>query len=190
VTRPTPAAIRDALRDHGLHPVLLPGWDTRGRPWSAGLRGVLDHHTAGVNSLGYLRNLRGRYPFVQAHIAKDGTYSVLTALSSWGSGQGGPWRAAGIPRDLAHLYLWQVEVESLGRRPDFTDAQLDALGRGNAAILDLAGLPRGREINHRDWTDGSGGVSAAALPTRGRKVDTLYAAKVLRANTDRFRISA
>jgi hypothetical protein len=39
-----------------------------------------------------------------------------------------------------------------------------------------------RLINHKDWTDGTAGVSKTPLPTKGRKNDTLYPASYFRKN--------
>lgn len=183
---PAPGDILDALRDHGLAPTLWGGWDTRGRPWNAGLRALVDHYTAGVGPgvREWCANDAGRYPFVNAFVDRSGGYTLLSALSCWGSGTGGPW--AGVAAaDSLHLVAYQTEVESWGTSNDFTDEMLEALGRGNAAIVDL-GVPAAHEVNHRDWTDGTGGVGGYPLSTAGRKPDTGYPTETLRANTARY----
>ena len=62
---------------------------------------------------------------------------------------------------------------------------MESLGRVNAALVSL-GVPAGNEINHRDWTDGTNGVGGYPLPTKGRKVDSLYDIGDLRANTKKW----
>lgn len=183
---PTGAQIESAFRAFGVNfreEALRAGsW---GRPWSSGLRAIVDHHTAGSNSLSYLQNAGGSYPYVQCLISKDGVAHILTWLSCWGSGDGGPW--SGICAvDSLHLVAWQNEVESLGTSKDFTAAQLATLGKINAALISL-GVPAANEINHEDWTDGTNGVGGYPLPTNGRKIDTLYDTPWLRQNTAKYR---
>lgn len=174
---PLPGDVVTALRDHGLTPTLWPGWDTRGRPWSDGLRAIVDHHTSGVGPgvREWCANESGRFPFVNAYVGRDGGYTLFSALSCWGSGKGGPWPGVAAA-DSLHLVAYQTEVESWGQVPDFTDAMLEALGRGNAALIDL-GVPPGNEVNHKTWAP-------------SRKNDTLYTDAFMRANTARYRHAA
>ncbi len=184
---PTPLTILTALRDHGLNPVLWPGWQDRGRTWQFGLRALVDHHTSGVGSgvVEWCHNTSGRYPYVNAFVGRDGRYHLLGALSCWGSGAGGPWPGVAA-KDSLHLVAWQTEVESWGSVKDFTGAQFEALGRGNAALVDL-GVPAEHEVNHRGWTDGGPELGLTYwFPTRGRKPDTLYDVHQLRLNTGRY----
>jgi hypothetical protein len=157
---------------------------SEGRSWSSGLRALIDHHTAGTNSLGYLKNSGGTYPYVNSLIDKDGLVHILSTKSCWGTGDGGPWSGVASKNSL-HLVGWSTEVESLGQSKDFTPAQLESLGRQNAALVSL-GVPAANEINHRDWTDGTNGVGGYPLPTKGRKVDTRYDTSFLRENTKSY----
>lgn len=174
---PLPGELVTALRDHGLTPTLWRGWDSRGRPWSDGLRAIVDHHTSGVGPgvREWCANESGRFPFVNAYVGRDGSYTLFSALSCWGSGKGGPWPGVAAA-DSLHLVAYQTEVESWGTTQDFTDAMLEALGRGNAALVDL-GVPPGNEVNHKTWAP-------------GRKNDTLYSDAFMRANTARYRRTA
>lgn len=158
--------------------------DSEGRPWSSGLRAIVDHHTAGSNSLSLLMNAGGSSPYVNTLIHRDGLVSLLSTRSCWGSGAGGPWSGV-ASKDQLHLVGWQNEVEDLGQGRTFTAAQLESLGRVNASLVSL-GVPPEHEVNHRDWTDGTGGVGGYPLPTTGRKVDTRYSTDDLRANTARY----
>jgi len=185
---PTSSQIKAAFDKHKVRYKVEPlRAGSAGRAWSSGLRASVDHHTAGTNSLGYLLNSGGTYPMVQTLIDKDGLVHVLTWLSCWGSGDGGPWNGV-ASKDSLHLVGWQNEVESKGTSKDFTAAQLESLGRVNAALVSL-GMPAANEINHRDWTDGTGGVGGYPLPTKGRKIDTLYETTFLRDNTKNYKIS-
>lgn len=167
------------------------GWDTRGRPWEHGLRGVVEHHLAGVGdgavdwlsgeSMGY------QYPACNACIRRDGTVHVFSVLSANHSGTGGPWPRAGVPANVGSYYLWGTEFESWGRVPDFTKPMWDAQARLDCALREVAGkdaFPSFRRlINHKDWTDGGPGLGMVSwLPTRGRKNDTLYGYQEFRRN--------
>jgi hypothetical protein len=172
--------------DHGAY--------TRGRPWTHGVRGIVEHHWAGVGD-GVLEWMAARdgaypyYPYCNAAIRVDGTIVVLSGLSAWGSGTGGPWPAAGVPKDLAHLYCWQNEFESWGRKPDLTDAQFTASAVLSCALREVAG-PEAfpdftRLINHKGWTDGGSELGLDYfLPTQGRKNDTLYDIAMFRTRAD------
>ena len=186
---PTSSQIKAAFDKHKVRYKVEPlRAGSAGRAWSSGLRASVDHHTAGTNSLGYLLNTGGTYPMVQTLIDKDGLVHVLTWLSCWGSGDGGPWNGI-ASKDSLHLVGWQNEVESKGTSKDFTAAQLESLGRVNAALVSL-GMPASNEINHRDWTDGTDVVGGYPLPTKGRKIDTLYATTDLKANTAKYKMGS
>jgi hypothetical protein len=183
---PTKAQILAAFKAHGVNykvePVLA---SQEGRlSWGNGLRALVDHHTAGTNSMSYLMNKGGTYPYVNSLISRDGVVHVLCAYSCWGTGNGGPWSGVAA-KDSLHLVAWSTEVEDLGQGKTFTNAQMVSLGKQNAALISL-GVPAKNEINHRDWTDGTGGVGGYPLPTRGRKIDTRYTTEELRANTAKY----
>ena len=183
-------SIKKWAKRAGVNVVVDSGARTRGRAWVHGIRGVVEHHWAGVGDGGleWMAARSGSFPYCNAAIRKDGTIVVLSALSAWGSGTGGPWVGAGVPKDLAHLYCWQNEFESWGREKDFTPEQWKAAAAIDCAIREVAGaeaFPSFRRlINHKDWTDGTGGVSKTPLPTVGRKNDTLYDAKDFRRNAN------
>lgn len=184
---PTADQIRAAFDKHGVRYVVEPlRARSAGRPWSLGLRAMVDHHTAGRDSLAYMMNSGGEIPFVNALISREGLCHVLTWMSAWGSGNGGPWPGI-AQKDALNLVGWQTEVEDIGMGQTFMAAQLATLGKVNAALVSL-GVPPENEINHRDWTDGTGGVGGYPLPTVGRKVDTRYDTDILRANTARYAI--
>lgn len=164
------------------------GWDDRGRLWSNGIRAVVAHHTSspiGDEGARQWFEARGEaYPYCNALVLADGTVRVCSALSAWGSGAGGPWDRAGVPRDLLHLMGFQVELESPGIVDDLKDRQITQLARIACAIREVAGrqaFPNfSRLIRHRDWTDGTAGVSPEPLPTLGRKNDVLRDIRPLR----------
>jgi hypothetical protein len=181
---PTPTEIATALRDWvpAKDLIFRPGWDTRGRKWSYGIRGAMVHHWAGSGDGGqtWMEARSGAYPFCNNTVRFDGRVMVLSALSAWHSGTGGPWARAGVPKDLAHLMVWGIEME--GPRPgtkfgvdDMTEAQWRSTTRVICAIRDVAGkeaFPNfQRVVRHGDWTDGTNGVSDAPLVTLRRKND-------------------
>lgn len=182
-------AIRAWAKLAGVKVVVARGARTRGRSWAYGIRGVVEHHTAGVGDgvVAYMENRNGNYPFCNATVRRDGTIVILSALSAWGSGTGGPWPAAGVPKDQGHAYLWQTEYESWGRERDFTPEMWRAQAALDCAIREVAGAKSfpdfSRLINHSDWTNGGKQLGLNYwLPTRWRKNDTLYPARKFRKN--------
>lgn len=183
ITTPSALDVRRAIVRHvGRDKVVMrDGWATRGRAWHYGIRGVVWHHTsspAGDEGAREWFEARGEtYPYCNALILRDGTVRLIAALSAYGSGTGGPWKSAGVPRDALHLMGFQVEFESLGVEDDLTPAQMRSGARLSCAIREVAGpdaFPNfARVIRHRDWTDGTAGVSDTPLPTAGRKNDVL-----------------
>ena len=190
---PTPNEIADALKDW------LPasklkfdrGWNTRGRPWSYGIRGAMVHHWAGIGdgAQEWMAARDGSYPYCNNTVRRDGTVIVLSALSAWHSGAGGPWNRAGVPKDAAHLMVWGIEME--GPLPstkygvdDMTEAQWKNTAKLICALREVAGkeaFPNfNRVVRHGDWTDGTNGVSEAPLPTIGRKNDVWADTKYIR----------
>lgn len=183
--KPTRSGLLKAFDAHGLRYIADPVVaGAEGRPWIDGIRAVVCHHTAGKDSHALLLNRGGRYPTVNALIQRDGTARILSTLSVWGSGEGGPWPGVAA-KDSLHLVGWQIEVEDMGLVKSFTPEQMESLGRMTAALVSL-GVPLTNVINHRDWTDGTGPVGGYPLPTRGRKVDTRYSLEELRANARRY----
>ena len=165
------------------------GWDERGRLWTYGIRAVVAHHTAsppGDEGAREWFEARGedQYPYANALVLIDGSVRILSALSCWGSGAGGPWTRAGVPADALHLMGFQVEIESAGVVDDLKDRQVLQLARIACAIREVAGraaFPNfTRLIRHKDWTDGTSGVSDTPLPTAGRKSDVIRDIRDLR----------
>ena len=190
---PTPDQIATSFKDWLPKSKLIfrPGWNTRGRPWSYGIRGAMIHHWAGTGDGGQeWMEARGEaYPFCNATVRRDGRVMVISALSAWHSGTGGPWNKAGVPKDAAHLMVWGFEMEGpmSGCKygvDDMTDAQWKNLSKAICALREVAGpeaFPNfQRVIRHGDWTDGTNGVSEAPLPTIGRKNDVWADTKFIR----------
>lgn len=189
--RPTIKEMRAAFKDHGVVFVEQPGATVRFRngdaddPWFAGLRAATEHHTAGVNSLTWLMNSSGTYPFCNALVNNgkyngknvDGRAQILSWGSVWHSGWGGPWKGIAA-EDSLHLVSFGIENESRGTLADMTDAMLETNGRMLAAFVQL-GMPIKNIHRHADWTDATGPVtgplrSRPGWPntTKGRKIDT------------------
>ena len=202
--QPTPKEIKAALKDWLPADLLVfrPGWKERGRPWSYGIRGLMVHHWAGTGDGGqqWMEARAGSYPYCNSTIrrgtdtSKDGQVMVVSALSAWHSGLGGPWGRAGVPKDVAHLMVWGVEMEGpLSSTKygvdDMTDAQWDSLTKVVGAIREVAGpeaFPNNqRVIRHADWTDGTAGVANFTLPTVGRKNDVWRDTKSIRQMCNR-----
>lgn len=184
------ASIKKWGKRAGVRVTVDGGATTRGRRWSYGINGVVEHHWAGVGDGGlqWMAARDGSYPYCNAAVRRSGEIVVLSALSAWGSGVGGPWPAAGVPKDVGHLYLWQTEYESWGKQEDFTDEMWKAQAALDCAIREVSGEDQfpdfSRLINHRGWTDGGPELGLDYwLPSRWRKNDTLY-------DIERFRVNA
>ena len=190
MNKPTADQVAEALRDWvpAKRLTFADGWNYRGRPWTYGIRGAMVHHWAGVGDGGltWMAARSGSYPFCNTAIRRGdygggkGEVVVLSALSAWHSGTGGPWARAGVPKDVAHLMVWGIEMEGPLKSTawgvdDMTDEQWDSTARVICAVRQVAGpeaFPGWRRvIRHADWTDGTAGVSDTPLPTRGRKND-------------------
>lgn len=132
---------------------------------------VMVHHTAGTNSLGPLTSGAPYAPVPGAHflINRDGTVWVLSHRQAYHAGPQRDVPGDGTPvSGGGNLASWGIEVESLGRRRDFTKEQIDTLGRLMSGLVDAMRQTDSRIVNHKDWRQGA-------------KVDTLYDPSVLRA---------
>jgi N-acetyl-anhydromuramyl-L-alanine amidase AmpD len=131
--------------------------------------GVLLHHTAGTNSLGWIVTGNPYAPVRACHflINRDGTVEVVSGVGAYHAGKGGPWRFPNgptIPRDQGNRHLYGIEIESLGSSSKI-DGSLEGMSLEqviSTAILTAAllnAMRRGwrsltvsRVIRHRDWT--------------------------------------
>lgn len=172
---PRPSDLKAAFNDHGVN------WKAHNKcsngrgAWANGLRAATVHHTAGKNSADYLAtawSLPGANTCITNgnYNSTDGQAIILSWGDCWHSGDGGPWPGVAGKNSL-HLVSWGIEIESLGTKKDITQAQVETVGRMLAALVDL-GMPRGNIHRHADWTDGTGPLGNAPLPTKGRKIDT------------------
>ncbi len=156
-------------------------WDSRGRPWSGGLRGVMVHDLVGVDqgAIDWTYAAGESMPYCNSVTLKDGKVVVNSALSVWHSGLGGPWPAASIPQDQGSYFLWGIEHQTWGTIDDITDAQAEATAKTICALREAAGKawpqrsPFTRVIRHASWTDGGSELGLNYwLRTKGRKIDT------------------
>lgn len=148
-----------------------PKWDTRGDAWHSGISPdlVMWHHTAGVGPgvKEWVIHRGSTHGWANAFISRSGQVTIVGAKAQWHAGLGSfkktRWRKWGVPNDMANRYSFGVEVESWGKKRDFTDAQWKAIADLSCALRE-AGRWDGfkyRHCNHRSWA-------------KGRKSDTLY----------------
>lgn len=184
----TPRQVREALQDWIPADRLefRAGWDRRGRPWAQGVRGVMVHDLVGVDqgAIDWTYAAGQSFPFCNSVTAQypDGRAKVIvnSVLSCWHSGTGGPWPAAGVAKDTAHLSVWGIEMNVWGKSvAEYSDAMIDLTTRTVCAIREVSEVwprlrPWSRLIRHASWTDGGPELGLTYwLPTRGRKVDTV-----------------
>jgi N-acetyl-anhydromuramyl-L-alanine amidase AmpD len=168
----SPTRLVQKLRAHNVPFKLVLGWDSPKidpfNGWSD-FKGVLLHHTAGVNSLNYIVNTNPYAPVRACHflVDRDGTVQVVSGVGAYHAGKGGPWkfsRLVTIPEDKGNQHLYGIEIESLGTSPNIdgkpkgmTVEQVVSTALLSAALLNAMrptwkSLPVTRVIRHRDWT--------------------------------------
>lgn len=197
MTSPSPAQIRDALRDHGVPVKLCRGWDTldspsgsgKGRSWDegGGLKATITHHTAtasatgssGAPSLEWLLSAYSK-PAANMLIGRGPEDVYLAAAGScFHPGKGGPapkYNAA--LGNTFHYMAFGVELDDPGREiGSLTDWQVECNGRVLAAIAEVAGLELSDHYTHTCWTNLCHGMNLNVRPGEavhyGRKDDTL-----------------
>ncbi len=160
------------LKQYKVKRDYVKGWNSRRiDPYNgqSDFWGVLLHHTAGTNSLGWIVTGNPYAPVRACHflINRDGTVEVVSGVGAYHAGKGGPWRFPNgptIPRDLGNRHLYGIEIESLGSSSKI-DGSLEGMSLEqviSTAILSAAllnAMRRGwrsltvsRVIRHRDWT--------------------------------------
>ena len=167
-----PERLHDACKKYlGKRVNFGPHWDTRGDSWLSGNAPVLVmwHHTAGVGPgvREWVIHRGSSHAWANAYIARSGEVTICGAKAQWHAGlgtfKGTRWRRWAIPADQANRHTFGVEIESWGKKRDFTDAQWESIAALSCALRE-AGRWDGfkyRHANHRNWA-------------RKRKSDTLY----------------
>ena len=160
------------LKQYKVKRDYVKGWNSRRiDPYNgqSDFWGVLLHHTAGTNSLGWIVTGNPYAPVRACHflINRDGTVEVVSGVGAYHAGAGGPWRFPNgptIPRDQGNRHLYGIEIESLGSSSKI-DGSLEGMSLEqviSTAILSAAllnAMRRGwrsltvsRVIRHRNWT--------------------------------------
>lgn len=179
----TPRQIKEALQDWipAKKLVFRDGWDTRGRSWSGGLRGVVLHDLVGVDqgAIDWTYAPSDSMPYCNSVTTHDRVI-VNSCLSVWHSGAGGAWPAAGVPQDQGSFYLWGIEHAVWGKSSsEYSDEMKELTARTICAIRQASDVwpkrfPMSRVIRHASWTDGGAELGLSYwLPTKCRKVDTV-----------------
>lgn len=160
-----------ALKAEGLRPVEYKAWDTHNRnhvgSWG-GVNGVVIHHTAGRDSRELCYNGRSDLPgpLCHAHLAKDGTLSLIgngrtnhgglftqnahTAVLNESSTHPRP---SGSEVVDANQHYYGIEIENLGNGSDpYPAAQYEAAVRWATAICRAHGWSADSVIGHKEGT--------------------------------------
>jgi hypothetical protein len=149
----------------GLPTVRHPNWE---KPGISGKLGaftptyVILHHTAGTNSLSWLASGGDHPPVPGANflIARDGTIHLLSGSMTYHAGKG-RLPGSGVPDNMMNAHSFGIEIESLGKVQDLTDAQITAASRLTRNLLDGMGVDVTHAMNHKTWSSTG-------------KTDTLY----------------
>jgi hypothetical protein len=170
--RVKPARLVHKLKAHKVNFALVPGWQSaRIDPYNgtSDFKGVLLHHTAGINSLNYIVNTNPYAPVRACHflVQRDGKVQVVSGVGAYHAGKGGAYRFnrfVTIPKDQGNRYLYGIEIESMGTTAIIGNGQgainieqVISTALLTAALLNAMrpgwrSLPVSRVIRHRDWT--------------------------------------
>lgn len=156
----------DVLLEAGLKVAECEGWRERGRGDMGIVRGVMVHHTGNPKpgNMPTLEVLKGgrkdlRGPLANLGLGRDGTFYIVAAGRANHAGRG-------RFRDImtGNSTFIGIEAEHSGDPADpWPEGQVDAYGRGVAALLRHLAAPIDMCVAHKEW----------ALPT-GRKVDPCF----------------
>jgi hypothetical protein len=183
---PNASEIRQALINHGVDARFYKDWDSKGNPWSNGMRACVVHHTAtasardgnGAPSLYWAVTAYAPYAVANQIVGKDpSTNWYVSAGATYHSGDGGPWSAVGVGvGNVLHWRAWGIEIDDPGQGKTINAYQIEQVARTIAALWDLNDWPDdgSRIITHGDWTDSGPYLNESSYgPYRYRKNDTL-----------------
>ncbi|MFF0092652.1 N-acetylmuramoyl-L-alanine amidase [Streptomyces canus] len=199
----TPAEWRAALRAEGVPFIELDGWTTRGRDAATGkifgpVHGVLNHHTAGVDSLATIAyNGTAGLPAPLAHglLRKNG----VVVLVADGRANHAGLVAANVYRALVdeeplpkqdksetvdgNDCLYGLEVENLGNGKDrYTRQQYDSWVRFNAALCRAHNWGQGSVAGHLETSVEGKPDPAGPVEGYGRRGGFAFTMAQLRAD--------
>jgi hypothetical protein len=151
------------LTKWGLDVTCEPGWETRAYHGRFNPVGVLIHHTGGkpprdMPSLWTVLNGRPdlKPPLCQILIGRSGKVHIIAAGRANHAGTGGPIAPPSgkptIPANDGNRYLVGIEAENDGLGEAWPPAQVDAVARATAAVLQLLGAPADCCWGHKEWT--------------------------------------
>lgn len=182
---PKAASIVAKFKAYGLKPILESGyaspvWEANANLAGAGtdMRAVVMHDTGTMvpasklrvtHSLNWIMNgvKSSKGKTVRAshlYVDRAGQLHVVYLGRTWHAGAGDSM--FGVPANKMNGYSMGIEIESHGGGvKDLTAAQIATAAKAAGALLDVAGLPTSRAINHKDY---AGRVQG--------KVDTAYTA--------------
>ena len=177
--RVKPKRIKYKLKKYNVDFRLMPGWNhKRIDPYGgrSDFKGIMLHHTAGVNSERYIAYGNPYAPVRACHflVTESGKVVVMSGSGAYHAGRGGPWRFprrgrdVRIPKDGGNSRLWGIEIESLGKSPkagpnEFPEGmnteQIVSTAFLCAALLNAGrrswrSWPVSRVISHKMWAPG------------------------------------
>lgn len=156
------------LRMAGLNMVGIAGWETHSRPYSFDPIGIINHHTAGTNSIGII--VKGRKglpgPLSQFLVDKDGTINLVSqgycnhagrgvgeVLERMRNNQPPLGNAPSGGTNFANRYTWGIEIENLGNGSDpYPAEQMAAVVALNVALCRFNEWGPNQVIGHKEWT--------------------------------------
>jgi hypothetical protein len=159
-------AVAADLKAQGIPVAFVPGWETRGRPWSFNPRGLLWHHTA-------TKSYANDYPSLG--IVRDGRSDLPGPLSQFGLGRhtgtvyfiaagyanhagGGAWRGLS-----GNGSVWGVEAENDGIGEAWGPELVRSYVALSVALARHTGFGPEMICRHAEWSDG-GKIDTATAP--------------------------
>lgn len=159
-------AVAAELEAQGIPVAFVPGWRSRGRPYSFNPRGVVCHHTAtrayanDYPSLGIVRDGRSDLPGPLSQIGlgrHTGTVYIIAAGYANHAGGGG-WDGL-----TGNGSVWGIEAENDGTGeawgPEISRSYIATV----AALCRHGGIGLDRVCRHAEWSDG-GKIDTATRP--------------------------
>lgn len=164
-------ALPGLLTAAGVEVAEVPGWLTRGRPYTWTPRAVALHHTAGPRrgthpSLGVIIHGRSGLPgpLAQALVGRDGVWHLVSAgyCNHAGKGNaqalrwaldGNGWRTAGRHNDTGsgNRLLYGIEIENDGVGEPWAPDLVDSVMAGAAVVQRLVDRGAGHGLEHRQY---------------------------------------
>lgn len=152
------------------------GWERRSRSsggFSSPPLGVCWHHTASsasvANDLSYMINGSPDRPIGNMLLARDGVVWPIAAGAANTQGKGGPtgFSRGTVPLDQGNTRMWGIEAQNNGVGEMWSQAQIDAYFKCNAALAEMFGNEVTDLVSHQGYAPDRKIDPATAMAVEG-----------------------